>query len=65
MIQKVRREIKILKRFHHHHIIRLYEAFEVNGKIYLVMEYVPLGELYNVIERRGRLPESEARKYFQ
>jgi 5'-AMP-activated protein kinase catalytic alpha subunit len=29
------------------------------------MEYVPSGELYNLIERRGRLPESEARKYFQ
>ena len=65
MLDKVRREIKILKRFHHSHIMRLYESFESKDSIYLVMEYVPSGELYNLIERRGRLPESEARKYFQ
>jgi hypothetical protein len=33
--------------------------------IYIVLEYVSGGELYNSIERRGRFPESEARRYFQ
>ena len=33
--------------------------------IYIVLEYVPGGELYNSIERRGRFPENEARRYFQ
>lgn len=29
------------------------------------MEYAPRGDLYNLIERKGRLPESEARRFFQ
>lgn len=30
-----------------------------------MLEYVPGGELYNSIERKGRFPEGEARRYFQ
>ena len=30
-----------------------------------MLEYIPGGELYNSIERRGRFPEPEARRYFQ
>ena len=29
------------------------------------MEYIPGGELYSLIERRGKLDENKARKYFQ
>jgi len=70
MSRKVNREIKIMKMFHHPHIIRLYrllryEVFESASNIYIVLEYVPGGELYNSIERKGRFPESEARRYFQ
>lgn len=32
---------------------------------YLIMEYVPGGELFDYLVRRGRLPPSEALKYFQ
>ena len=31
----------------------------------MVLEYIPGGELYNAIERKGRFPEAEARRYFQ
>ena len=31
-------EVNILKRVRHHNIIQLYDMFEFNGKIYLVME---------------------------
>jgi 5'-AMP-activated protein kinase catalytic alpha subunit len=33
--------------------------------IVLVMEYAPRGDLYNLIERKGRLSELEARRFFQ
>jgi len=64
MLDKVKREIKILRLFQHPNIIRLYEVIEDAKKISLVMEYLPGGELYNVIERSGRIPEDEARNYF-
>ncbi|KAL0488921.1 5'-AMP-activated protein kinase, catalytic alpha subunit [Acrasis kona] len=65
MDQKIRREIKILKLFRHPHIIRLYEVIETPTEIFLVMEYVDGGELFEYIVQRGRLPEIEARKFFQ
>lgn len=40
----VRREIKILRLFMHPHIIRLYEVIETPSDIYVVMEYVKVGE---------------------
>jgi 5'-AMP-activated protein kinase catalytic alpha subunit len=61
----VRREIKILRLFMHPHIIRLYEVIETETDIYVVMEYVKCGELFDYIVEKGRLQEEEARNFFQ
>ncbi|PKA66206.1 SNF1-related protein kinase catalytic subunit alpha KIN10 [Apostasia shenzhenica] len=65
MEEKVRREIKILRLFMHPHIIRLYEVIETHSDIYVVMEYVKSGELFDYIVEKGRLQENEARRFFQ
>ncbi|KAI0529010.1 hypothetical protein KFK09_001555 [Dendrobium nobile] len=65
MEEKVRREIKILRLFMHPHIIRLYEVIETHTDIYVVMEYVKSGELFDYIVEKGRLQEDEARRFFQ
>jgi serine/threonine protein kinase len=52
---KIGREIKILKLFRHPHIIRLYEVIETPTEIFLVMEYVDGGELFEYIVSRGRV----------
>ncbi|XP_042011164.1 SNF1-related protein kinase catalytic subunit alpha KIN10-like isoform X1 [Salvia splendens] len=65
MEEKVRREIKILRLFMHPHIIRLYEVVETNSDIYVVMEFVKSGELFDYIVEKGRLQEEEARTFFQ
>jgi len=65
MEEKVRREIKILRLFMHPHIIRLYEVIETPTDIYVVMEYVKTGELFDYIVEKGRLMEDEARHFFQ
>ena len=64
-LMPVRREIKIMSLFMHPHIIRLYEVIETTTDIYLVMEYVNSGELFDYIAEKGRLQEDEARKFFQ
>ena len=61
----VRREIKILRLFMHPHIIRLYEVVETPTDIFVVMEYVKAGELFDYIVEKGRLGENEARHFFQ
>lgn len=55
MDQKIKREIKILKLFRHPHIIRLYEVIETPMEIFLVMEFVSGGELFEYIVKRGRV----------
>ncbi|KAJ6851490.1 SNF1-related protein kinase catalytic subunit alpha KIN10-like [Iris pallida] len=65
MEEKVRREIKILRLFMHPHIIRLYEVIETQTDIFVVMEYVKSGELFDYIVEKGRLQEDEARRFFQ
>ncbi|PSS07943.1 SNF1-related protein kinase catalytic subunit alpha like [Actinidia chinensis var. chinensis] len=65
MEEKVRREIKICRLFVHPHIIRLYEVIETTADIFVVMEYVKSGELFDYIVEKGRLQEDEVRNFFQ
>lgn len=65
MAEKVKREINILKLCTHPHIIRLYEVIDTPTDIFVIMEYVPEGELFDYIVSRGRLPADEARQFFQ
>ena len=64
-VPAVKREIKILRLFMHPHIIRLYEVIDTPADIYVVMEYVKSGELFDYIVEKGRLHEEEARCFFQ
>ena len=57
MNDKVWREIRVLKLFSHPHIIRLYEVIDTPSDIYVVMEYVSGGELFDYIVAKGRLSE--------
>jgi hypothetical protein len=45
----VRREIKILRLLMHPHIIRLYEVVETPSDIYVVMEYVRVGVVWDCL----------------
>jgi len=53
-----------LRNLDHPHIIKLFESFEDQRNIYLVMELCEGGELFDRIVREGFFSESTARKYF-
>ncbi|OEH73966.1 hypothetical protein cyc_05354 [Cyclospora cayetanensis] len=65
MLEKIRREISILDCLDHPHITRLYELIDTPTDIFVVMEYVAGGELFDHIIQKSRLSESEARRFFQ
>ncbi|KAK1861514.1 hypothetical protein I4F81_004098 [Pyropia yezoensis] len=62
---QVRREVAVMKALRHKNIVRLYEVLTSSKHIYLVMELVTGGELFDIISDRGRLSEAEGRSYFQ
>lgn len=63
--KKVSREVRILQKFSHPHIIRLFDVIETPSDIFLILEYGSNGELFDYIVAKRALPEDEARKYFQ
>ncbi|XP_068238962.1 5'-AMP-activated protein kinase catalytic subunit alpha-2 isoform X2 [Palaemon carinicauda] len=65
MVSKIKREITNLKLFRHPHIIKLYQVISTPTDIFMVMEYASGGELFDYIKEKGKLKESEARRFFQ
>nr|XP_024214640.1 5'-AMP-activated protein kinase catalytic subunit alpha-2-like [Halyomorpha halys] len=65
VVGKIRREIQNLKLFRHPHIIKLYQVISTPTDIFMIMEYVSGGELFDYIVKHGKLKEYEARKFFQ
>ncbi|XP_010770761.1 NUAK family SNF1-like kinase 1 [Notothenia coriiceps] len=61
----IQREIEITSSLRHANIIRFHEVFESRDKIVIVMEFASRGELYDYIQERRRLPETEARGIFR
>ena len=64
-VERISREIKILKQVHHPNVVQLYEIIETDEDLYLVMEYAQSGELFEVIVENTRLKEEHACRYFQ
>ncbi|XP_057416707.1 CBL-interacting serine/threonine-protein kinase 24 isoform X3 [Lotus japonicus] len=65
MVEQIKREISIMKIVRHPNIVRLHEVLSSQTKIYIILEFVMGGELYDRIVQRGKLSEDESRRYFQ
>ncbi|KAJ7115870.1 kinase-like domain-containing protein [Mycena epipterygia] len=59
------REIVVMKLIDHPNIMRLYDVWETSTELYLILEYVKGGELFEYLCKKGRLPTEEALGYFQ
>ena len=62
-VDRVAREIKILKIVRHPVVVQLYEIVETQKELYLIMEYARGGELFEYIVNRKRVREKEAAKF--
>lgn len=65
VLMKVEREIAIMKLINHPHVLGLFDVYENNTHLYLVLEHVSGGELFDYLVRKGRLSEREARRFFR
>jgi 5'-AMP-activated protein kinase catalytic alpha subunit len=64
-VERVAREIHILKIVRHPSVVQLYEIIETQKKLYLIMEFASNGELFDYIVQNQRVEEKEACKFFQ
>ncbi|XP_075873702.1 serine/threonine-protein kinase BRSK2 isoform X6 [Nelusetta ayraudi] len=65
VLTKVEREIAILKLIEHPHVLKLHDVYENKKYLYLVLEHVSGGELFDYLVKKGRLTPKEARKFFR
>nr|XP_015218995.1 PREDICTED: serine/threonine-protein kinase SIK2-like [Lepisosteus oculatus] len=63
-LEKIYREVQIMKLLNHPHIIKLYQVMETKDMLYIVTEYAKNGEMFDYLSSNGRLSEDEARKKF-
>eukprot|EP01134_Creolimax_fragrantissima_P005806 CFRG5806T1 len=63
-LNKIHREVKILKLLNHAHVVRLYQVMDSKEILYLVMEYAAGGEVFDHLVANGRMKETEARLKF-
>ncbi|CAL9105966.1 CBL-interacting protein kinase 32-like isoform X2 [Musa acuminata AAA Group] len=65
LVEQIKREISTMKLINHPNVVRLHEVMGSKSKIFIVLEYVTGGELFDKISNHGRMREDEARRYFQ
>ena len=73
-VERITREIKILKKVRHPNVIQLYEVklsskltlqiIETDKELFMIMENANGGELFDFIVRHTRLSEKQAAKLF-
>ncbi|KAL5077164.1 hypothetical protein RYX36_016148 [Vicia faba] len=64
LVDRIKREISVMKLARHPNIIQLFEVMATKTKIYFVMEYAKGGELFNKVSK-GKLKEEVAHRYFK
>ncbi|XP_025830966.1 serine/threonine-protein kinase BRSK2 [Agrilus planipennis] len=65
VLMKVEREIAIMKLIDHPHVLGLSDVYENKKYLYLVLEHVSGGELFDYLVKKGRLTPKEARRFFR
>lgn len=65
MIDQINREIEIMYRTDHPHIIKLYNHYEDDENFYLIMHCAGKGQLYHLLKRSKRLDEKTVAQYIR
>jgi len=65
MGNQIKREISIMKMVRHRFVVCMHEVLASKSKIFIVLEIVTGGELFNRIVKEGRFTEDKARFYAQ
>jgi serine/threonine protein kinase len=65
MTEQIKKEIEIMYKLDHPHIIKLYSHFEDDEDFCLIMEYASRGQLYSFIKKQKQLNQISAKQYIK
>jgi serine/threonine protein kinase len=57
MVEQINREVEIMYKLNHPHIIKLYNHFEDDDNLYLVMHFASKGQLYSLLKKQNRFDQ--------
>jgi len=63
VVHQLRREIEIQSHLRHENILRLLGYFYDEHRVYLILEYAAEGELYKLLQKKGKFSEAETARY--
>lgn len=63
--QKLMKEVSLLLKLRHNHVVKIYETIETEKHIIIVMELCAGGDLLNYVRKRRRLKEPYAKVIFK
>jgi calcium-dependent protein kinase len=63
MVNQISNEVKIMYMIDHPNIIKLYNHFEEEEYIYLVLEYASGGQLWQKLNQVGRFDEATVKRF--
>ncbi|RWS01289.1 protein kinase-like protein 1 [Dinothrombium tinctorium] len=64
-LNDLKHELYVLEKARHEHIIKLYEHFIIDEKVYIFMEFAAGGTLSEYVRKKGPLRESRAKRWFR
>ncbi|KAJ9442673.1 CBL-interacting serine/threonine-protein kinase 23 [Diplonema papillatum] len=65
MEQQLKREIAIMKLLSHRNVLKMVDVLQTAKNIYLILDLLTGGDLFDKLDSAKRFKEDEARKYFQ
>ena len=63
-LQALRRELTIQKSLYHEAIVKMHTSFEKDGFLYIVLEYIKHGNLFNFLRKNKKLPQDSLLNIF-
>lgn len=60
----LKNELYVLEKVEHPNIVKLFEHFVIDEKVYIFMEFAPAGTLSEYVRKRGPIRERKSRRWF-
>ena len=64
-LDHIHHEVRVMKLIRHPHVVRLYQVVDTAKSLYLILELGSGGDLYEHIQKHGKLPEERARHFYR